>query len=203
MSGRIPTECHRPTVSSTVSYFLFCVLVFSERGDESAFSYARDPLFHLCRDRFVDSFLCDETVFQVVSDCAVMRKVWLTLPRHFPYLVSMFRRALPIGESWNRAYSISSRPMTPSGMRPISFGVLGPDPTLSATLGSVDAILVAVYLGGRVWRRFYGPLGPERSLDRWAMFCVFTINCITLDLFLWVGGLDPLVFVCGNNLSMV
>jgi hypothetical protein len=25
---------------------------------------------------------------------------------------------------------------------------------------------VAVYLGGRVWRRFYGPLGPERSLDR-------------------------------------
>ncbi len=42
----------------------------------------------------------------------------------------------------------------------------GPDPSLSATLGSADAILVAVYLGGRVWRRFYGPLGPERSLDR-------------------------------------
>jgi hypothetical protein len=42
----------------------------------------------------------------------------------------------------------------------------GPDPALSATLGSADAILVAVYLGGRVWRRFYGPLGPERSLDR-------------------------------------
>ena len=44
--------------------------------------------------------------------------------------------------------------------------VHGPDPSLSATLGSADAILVAVYLGGRVWRRFYGPLGPERSLDR-------------------------------------
>ena len=42
----------------------------------------------------------------------------------------------------------------------------GPDPSLSATLGSADAILVAVYLGGKVWRRFYGPLGPERSLDR-------------------------------------
>jgi hypothetical protein len=41
-----------------------------------------------------------------------------------------------------------------------------PDPSLSATLGSADAILVAVYLGGKVWRRFYGPLGPERSLDR-------------------------------------
>ncbi len=44
--------------------------------------------------------------------------------------------------------------------------VRGPDPSLSASLGSADAILVAVYLGGKVWRRFYGPLGPVRSLDR-------------------------------------
>jgi hypothetical protein len=32
--------------------------------------------------------------------------------------------------------------------------VRGPDPSLSASLGSADAILVAVYLGGKVWRRF-------------------------------------------------
>jgi hypothetical protein len=122
MSGRIPTECHRPTVSSMVSYYLFCFLVFSGRGDESAPSDARGIFCHWCSEEFVDSSLCDETAFQVVSDCAVMRRVLFTLSRHFLYLVSVFRRALPIGGSWSRDYSTSSRPTTPSGMRPISSG---------------------------------------------------------------------------------
>ncbi len=42
----------------------------------------------------------------------------------------------------------------------------GPDPALVASRGTADAILVAVYLGGRVWQRFYGPLGPSIPIGR-------------------------------------
>jgi hypothetical protein len=57
--------------------------------------------------RFVGNFLYDEAAFQVVSECAVTREVLLILPRFFFYLVSVFRRALPIGESWSPGYSTS------------------------------------------------------------------------------------------------
>ena len=42
----------------------------------------------------------------------------------------------------------------------------GPDPALFASRGTADAILVAVYLGGRVWQRFYGPMGPSIPIGR-------------------------------------
>jgi hypothetical protein len=42
----------------------------------------------------------------------------------------------------------------------------GPDPALVASRGTADAILVAVYLGGRVWQRFYGPMGPSIPIGR-------------------------------------
>ena len=42
----------------------------------------------------------------------------------------------------------------------------GPDPVLVASRGTADAILVAVYLGGRVWQRFYGPMGPSIPIGR-------------------------------------
>ncbi len=42
----------------------------------------------------------------------------------------------------------------------------GPDPALFAQRGHSDAILVAVYLGGRVWQRFYGPLGASIPIGR-------------------------------------
>ncbi len=42
----------------------------------------------------------------------------------------------------------------------------GPDPALTASLGTADAVLVAAYIGGRVWQRFYGPLGPSIPIDR-------------------------------------
>ena len=42
----------------------------------------------------------------------------------------------------------------------------GPDAALTASLGTADAVLVAAYIGGRVWQRFYGPLGPSIPIDR-------------------------------------
>jgi hypothetical protein len=41
----------------------------------------------------------------------------------------------------------------------------GPGSALTSTQGTSDAVLVAAYIGGRVWRRFYGPLGPSIPLD--------------------------------------
>ncbi len=64
----------------------------------------------------------------------------------------------------------------------------GPDPSLSATLGSADAILVAVYLGGKVWRRFYGPLGPERSLDEYLTSSVRLLTVMISLLLISKGG---------------
>jgi hypothetical protein len=40
----------------------------------------------------------------------------------------------------------------------------GPGSALTSIQGKSDAILVAAYIGGRVWRRFYGPLGTWRSV---------------------------------------
>ncbi len=42
----------------------------------------------------------------------------------------------------------------------------GPGSALTSIQGKSDAVLVAAYIGGRVWRRFYGPLGPSIPLDR-------------------------------------
>jgi hypothetical protein len=42
----------------------------------------------------------------------------------------------------------------------------GPTPALNTSLGRSDAVLVAVYIGGRVWQRFYGPLYPSIPIDR-------------------------------------
>jgi hypothetical protein len=42
----------------------------------------------------------------------------------------------------------------------------GPAPALSTSLGRSDAVLVAVYIGGHVWQRFYGPLYPSIPIDR-------------------------------------
>ncbi len=44
--------------------------------------------------------------------------------------------------------------------------VHGPGSALTSIQGTSDAVLVAAYIGGRVWRRFYGPLGPSIPLDR-------------------------------------
>jgi hypothetical protein len=83
----------------------------------SAFSNAVDIFCQWCNGGFVDTFLCDETIFQVVSDCAVMRKMCLVLLHHFLYLVSVLRRALPIGGSWSPGCSTSSRPISAFRMR--------------------------------------------------------------------------------------
>jgi hypothetical protein len=40
------------------------------------------------------------------------------------------------------------------------------DTTTTASLGSVTALLALAYLGGVYWRRYFGPDGPEYSLDR-------------------------------------
>ena len=40
------------------------------------------------------------------------------------------------------------------------------DAAVMGGLGASDAILVAVYAGGLLWRRFYGPDGPAYPVDR-------------------------------------
>jgi hypothetical protein len=76
---------------------------------------------HLCGGRFVDNSLGGETIFQVVSNCAVVREVWLILPRCFLHLVSVFRRALLIGANWSPGCFTSSNPTSDFGMRWIIF----------------------------------------------------------------------------------
>jgi hypothetical protein len=71
--------------------------------------------------------LCGETAFQVVPGCAVMREVWLILPRHFLYLVSVFRRVSPIEGGWSPGYSTSGWPTNVSRTRwTISGSSMGP-----------------------------------------------------------------------------
>ena len=41
-----------------------------------------------------------------------------------------------------------------------------PDSAIMGSLGAPDAILVALYAGGVLWRRYYGPDGPIFPVDR-------------------------------------
>jgi hypothetical protein len=114
-------------------------------------------------------------------------------------LFVVFRSALRTAANWNRGCSISRWPMTPSGMRPISCGEF-----TARTLPSPQPWDRRTPFSWRcTWEEGCGGgfMDPSALSGHWTgelCFCMITLNCIILDLFLWVGGLGPLVFACGE-----
>jgi hypothetical protein len=112
-------------------------------------------------------FQCDENVFQMVPDGAVAGKCVTHLVVSFR--LSCFcvqaciahRRKLE-----SRLFHLQQSHQRLRDEVDYLRQLHRPDPALFASRGTADAILVAVYLGGRVWQRFYGPMGPSIPIGR-------------------------------------
>ncbi len=109
---------------------------------------------------------CDEDVFQMVSDGVVMGKcvtplVSFLLPCFCVQACIAHRRKLE-----SRLFHLQQSHQRLRDEVDYLRQLHGPDPALFASRGTADAILVAVYLGGRVWQRFYGPMGPSIPIGR-------------------------------------
>jgi hypothetical protein len=95
----------------------FCVLVFREMRKWLASSDAIDTLCRWCNNIFVDSFSVMRMFSDGVrwcSDGEMCDSLGCVISFN---LFSVFRRALPIGESWSRGCFTSSSPTSGFGMR--------------------------------------------------------------------------------------
>jgi hypothetical protein len=146
-----------------VIIFLFCFLVGSWRGDVSAFRDVRDAFCQWCSGGFVDNPLLDETIFQVASDGEGVTRFVASFPLSCLCVQACIahRRKLEL-----RLFHLQQAHQCLQDEVDYLRQLHGPDPALVASRGTADAILVAVYLGGRVWQRFYGPMGPSIPIGR-------------------------------------
>ncbi len=125
------------------------------------FSDLIDTFCQWCSGGFVDNSLRDETIFQVVSDEEGVTRFVESFPLSCLCVQACIahRRKLE-----SRLFHLQQAYHSLQDEVDYLRQLHGPGSALTSIQGKSDAILVAAYIGGRVWRRFYGPLGTWRSV---------------------------------------